>query len=124
MPKKILFIEDESALQRVIGDLLTSSGYTVIQALTGDDGVRLSATETPDLILLDIILPQKDGFEVLTKIRNTPEMKNTPVIVLTNLESSEDVEHALRLGANTYLVKLHYSLDEVLEKIKKALGDK
>jgi len=123
MPKKILFIEDEAALQRTIGDVLTSAGYTVIQALTGDDGIRLSATEIPDLILLDIVLPQKDGFEVLTKIRNTPETKNTPVIVLTNLEGSEEVEHALRLGARTYLVKLHYSLDEVLEKIKKTLGD-
>jgi len=123
MAKKILFIEDESALQRTVGDVLTSAGYTIIQALTGDDGVRLSATESPDLILLDIILPQKDGFEVLAKIRNIPEMKNIPVIVLTNLEGSEEVERALSLGANTYLVKLHYSLDEVLEKIKKALGD-
>src|SRR3989344_3248698 len=123
MAKKILFIEDESALQRTVGDVLTSAGYTIIQALTGDDGVRLSATESPDLILLDIILPQKDGFEVLAKIRNIPEMKNIPVIVLTNLEGSEEVERALSLGANTYLVKLHYSLDEALEKIKKALGD-
>lgn len=123
MAKKILFIEDESALQRTVGDLLTSSGYTVIPALTGDDGIRLCISETPDLILLDLILPQKDGFEVLTKIRSADETKNTPVIVLTNLEGSEEVERALSLGAHTYLIKLHYSLDEVLEKIKKALGD-
>ncbi|OGZ56156.1 MAG: hypothetical protein A3H64_02390 [Candidatus Ryanbacteria bacterium RIFCSPLOWO2_02_FULL_45_11c] len=123
MAKKILFIEDDAALQRAVGDLLKSAGYAVMQALTGDDGVRLSATETPDLILLDLVLPQKDGFEVLTKMRNNPETKNTPVIVLTNLEGSEEVERALSLGAHTYLVKLHYSLDEVLEKIKKTLGD-
>lgn len=123
MTKKILFIEDDAALQRTIGDLLKSSGYAIAQALTGDDGVRLSTTETPDLILLDLVLPQKSGFEVLTKIRNNPETKNTPVIVLTNLEGSEEVERALSLGAHTYLVKLRYSLDEILEKIKKALGD-
>lgn len=123
MAKKILFIEDDAALQRTIGDLLKSSGYAITQALTGDDGVRLSATEAPDLILLDLILPQKDGFEILTKIRNNPETKNTPVIILTNLEGSEEVERALSLGAHTYLVKLRYSLDEILEKIKKALGD-
>ncbi|OGZ45602.1 MAG: hypothetical protein A3J54_00775 [Candidatus Ryanbacteria bacterium RIFCSPHIGHO2_02_FULL_45_13b] len=123
MAKKILFIEDESALQRTVGDLLTSAGYMVIPALTGDDGIRLSMNETPDLILLDLVLPQKDGFEVLTKIRSTNETKDTPVIVLTNLEGSGEVERALSLGAHTYLVKLRYSLDEVLEKIKKALGD-
>lgn len=123
MAKKILFIEDESALQRTVGDLLTSAGYAVIPALTGDDGIRLSMHEAPDLILLDLVLPQKDGFEVLTKIRSTHETKNTPVIVLTNLEGSGEVERALSLGAHTYLVKLRYSLDEVLEKIKKALGD-
>src|SRR3989344_6300885 len=123
MAKKILFIEDESALQRTVGDLLTSAGYMVIPALTGDDGIRLSMNETPDLILLDLVLPQKDGFEVLTKIRSTNETKDTPVIVLTNLEGSGEVERALSLGAHTYLVKLRYSLDEVLEQIKKALGD-
>ncbi len=123
MPKKILFIEDDSSLQRTIGDLLTSNGYIFISALTGEDGIRLCMAESPDLVILDLILPQKDGFEVLTKIRNTPETKNTPVIVLTNLEGSEEVERALSLGAHTYLIKLRYSLDEVLEKIKKALGD-
>ena len=123
MAKKILFIEDEAALQRTVTDLLSSSGYTVISALTGDDGLRFARTETPDLILLDLVLPQKDGFEVLTKLRSLPETKDTPVIVLTNLEGSEEVERALSLGAHTYLVKLHYSLEEVLEKVKKELGD-
>ena len=123
MPKKVLFIEDEAALQRAVGDLLHSAGYTVSAALTGEDGLRFALTEAPDIILLDLVLPQQDGFEVLTKLRNTPETKDTPVIVLTNLEGSEEVERALRLGAHTYLVKIHYSLDEVLEKVKKALGD-
>ena len=123
MSKKILFIEDEAGLQHTVSDQLRSAGYAVVSALTGEDGLRLAMTEKPDLVLLDIILPQKDGFEVLTKIRDAPETKDVPVIVLTNLEGSEEVERALSLGARTYLVKLHYSLDEVLEKVKNALGD-
>lgn len=123
MPKKILVIEDDAALQNSIREILKSGGYTVISALTGEDGVRLAAAEIPDLILLDLILPQKDGFEVLTKVRNTPETSKVPVIVLTNLDSSEEVERALSLGARTFLVKLQYTLDEILEKVKKTLGD-
>ena len=123
MPKKILVIEDDATLQNAIREILKSGGYTVVSALTGEDGLRLAVAETPDLILLDLVLPQKDGFEVLTKIRSTPEMNKVPVIVLTNLESSEEVERALSLGAYTYLVKLRYTLDEILEKVKKALGD-
>ncbi|TSC79308.1 MAG: two-component system, OmpR family, alkaline phosphatase synthesis response regulator PhoP [Parcubacteria group bacterium Gr01-1014_29] len=123
MKKNILFIEDESALQRALGDAVRSNGYTVQQALNGDDGLRMAKSEHPDLILLDLVLPQKDGFEVLSAIHDDPELKNIPVIVLTNLESPEEVEKALSLGASTYLVKAHYSLEEVLTKIKQVIGE-
>lgn len=123
MTKKILFIEDEAALQQTTGDMLRSEGYEVLQALDGEAGLRMALQEKPDLILLDLVLPRKDGFEVLTQLRASPEMGNVPVIVLTNLEKSEEVERALQLGAPVYLVKLHYSLEEVLEKVKAALGN-
>jgi DNA-binding response OmpR family regulator len=123
MAKKVLFIEDEAALQRAMSEMLKSEGYEVIQALSGEIGLRLSISEKPDIILLDLILPQKNGFEILTKIRNAPETNNIPVIVLTNLEGSEEVEKALSLGAYTYLVKARYTLSDIITKIKSAVGE-
>ena len=127
MPKTILFIEDESALQKTFGDLLRKEGYEMISALDGEIGLRLAKPGTgdkkPDLILLDLILPKIDGFEVLKKLKEDKETKEIPVIVLTNLEGIGDVDKAIGLGATTYLVKAQYTLEEILEKIKKTLGE-
>ena len=121
--KKILFIEDESALQKTFGDILKQEGYEMISALDGEIGLRLAKTKKPNLILLDLILPKVHGFEVLKKLKEDKETKDIPIIVLTNLEGIRDVEQALELGATTYLVKAQYSLEEVIEKIKKALSE-
>jgi len=121
--KKILFIEDESALQKTFGEILSQEGYEVISALNGEIGLRLTKDKKPDLILLDLVLPKLHGFEVLKKLKEDPATKEIPVVVLTNLEELEDVEKALELGATTYLVKESYSLEEVVEKIKKTLGE-
>jgi|SRR3989338_5191909 len=120
--KKILIIEDEAALQHAATQALKESGFDVLSAVDGDQGLRLAETELPDLILLDIILPKKDGFEVLSELKKVDKTKNIPVIVLTNLESPGDVQKALELGAKTYLVKLNYRLEEIVEKIKEVLG--
>lgn len=126
--KKILFIEDEPALQRTFGEILKQEGYEMISALDGDVGLRLAnppaGGKKPDLILLDLILPRVHGFEVLKKLKEDPETKEIPIIVLTNLEGIGDVDKAIELGATTYLVKAQYSLEEVIEKIKKALSEK
>ena len=119
--KKILFIEDESALQKTFGDVLEKNNYKMISALDGETGLRLAKSEKPDLVLLDLVLPRLDGFEVLSRLKEDPETKKIPVIVLTNLENMEDIEKAVKLGATTYLVKTQYKLEEVIEKIKKAL---
>src|SRR3989344_3905118 len=112
--KKILFVEDEEALQR--------AGYTVLKALDGEAGLAMAKKEIPDLILLDLVLPKKNGFEFLEEIKKDAFAKNIPVIVLTNLEGSAEVERALSLGATTYLVKANYKLDELLGKIEIILG--
>ncbi len=122
--KKILFIEDESALQKAFGDILSSAGYELKSALDGEAGLRLAESENPDLILLDLTLPKLNGFEVLEKLKKNPETKKIPVIILTNLERIEDVDKAIELGAMTYLVKAQYKLEEVIEKIKSAVGKK
>lgn len=121
--KKILFIEDESALQKTFGDFLGSRGYEIISALDGLTGLELAKVKKPDLILLDLILPKMHGLEVLKQLREAEETKTVPVIILTNLEGINDVEKALELGAMTYLVKAQYTLEEVFEKIKKAVGE-
>jgi len=118
MSKLIIFVEDEPALQKVLGATLEQSGYEVKSAFDGQSGLALIKQFKPAMVLLDLILPKKDGFEVLQEIKNDPETKDIPVIVLTNLESSHDVEKAIKLGATTYLVKANYELHEVVEKIK------
>ena len=123
MAKKILFIEDESALQKTFGDILKQEGYEMISALDGENGLKMAQNEEPDLILLDLVLPKLHGFEVLKALKGGPETKDIPIIVLTNLEATGDVEKALELGATTYLVKASYALEEVVQKIKKALGE-
>jgi len=119
--KRILFIEDESALQKTFGDILKDEGYEIISALDGEIGLKLAKTKKPDLILLDLILPKIHGFDVLKQLKDDPETKEIPIIVLTNLEGIGDVDKAIELGATTYLVKAQYSLEEVIEKIKKTL---
>lgn len=123
MAKTILFIEDESALQKTFGDILEQEGYQMISALDGEKGLELAKEKNPDLILLDLILPKLHGFEILKELKTNPETKDIPVIILTNLEGVGDVEKALEMGATTYLVKANYTLEEVVNKIKKALGE-
>jgi len=113
---KILIIEDDAVLQKSLNDYLSSEGFDVVCASDGEEGTQKTATEKPDLILLDIILPKKDGYEVLHEIKANAEMCHIPVVLLTNLDGIADVEKALQLGATTYLVKADYKLEEVTKK--------
>lgn len=122
--KTILFIEDEPTLQKRIEEALTKEGFQIENAMDGESGLQKAKTLKPILILLDIILPKKDGFEVLKELKQDESTKNIPVVILTNLESNNDVEKALGLGATTYLVKANYELSEVIEKIKEVINKK
>ena len=116
--KKILFIEDQPALQKALTESLSDRGYEVFSALDGEIGLRMASKEQPDIILLDLVLPKKDGFSVLKDLKNAEETKSIPVVILSNLEGSTDVQQALELGATTYLVKANYELNEVIRKIE------
>ena len=119
--KKILFIEDEPTLQKAINKFLENEGYEIISAIDGELGVKMAKKTLPNLILLDLILPKMNGFEVLKELKKNESTKNIPVIVLTNLEGSADVEKAISLGAKDYLIKANYELSEISKKIKKSL---
>tara|TARA_Y100000310_G_scaffold344529_1_gene457772 strand:- start:5479 stop:5856 length:378 start_codon:yes stop_codon:yes gene_type:complete len=121
--KTILFIEDESALQKTFGDVLSQEGYEVVPALDGEVGVRLAKEKQPDLILLDLVMPKMTGFEVLQQLRGDETTKGIPVIVLTNLENMGDIQRATELGATTYLVKSNYELQEIVDRVKMALSE-
>jgi CheY-like chemotaxis protein len=116
--KKILFIEDEAAIQKTFSDALSKEDYEITSAPVGEIGLRLAKEKKPDLILLDVILPEMDGFEVLKALREDAATKDISVIMLTNLEGVGDIEKAIEFGATTYLVKANYTLEEVLQKIK------
>lgn len=118
---KILLIEDEEALQKALSKSLEMENYTVISAYDGKTGLEAARKEKPDLILLDLILPQMDGFEVLRELKKSPETKDIPVIILTNLEQSQSVEKTIEFGPLNYLVKANYNLDEIIAKIKELL---
>jgi DNA-binding response OmpR family regulator len=119
--KKILIIEDEDTLQRALLEFLEAEGFEAISASDGETGIEMVKKEKPDLVLLDIIIPKKDGYKVLAEIKKDPETKKIPVILLTNLESPEDIQRAFDLGATTYLVKSNYKLEDVVNRIKEML---
>jgi len=116
-------MDDEEALQKTLGEFLQNQGYTPLSALDGDAGFLLAKEKKPDLILLDLIMPKKNGFDVLKLLKNNSETKDIPVIVLTNLAEVADIDKALELGATTYLVKGDHALIDILQKIKATLGD-
>ena len=100
---------------------MEQAGHTVVNAYDGEKGLELAQEAAPDLILLDLILPKMDGFSVLEKLKGDEKTKDIPVIVLTNLESVDDVEKVIGLGATTYLVKANYDLDDIAGKINEVL---
>ncbi|MFC1644794.1 response regulator transcription factor, partial [Patescibacteria group bacterium] len=120
--KKILIVEDDIELRDTMKDFLVEEGFEVVSASDGDAGVQGAIEEVPDLVLLDIILPKRNGYEVLEEIKSNKKTKDIPVMVLTNLSSIDDIQKALDLGATNYLVKGDYKLSEVAAKIHAVLG--
>jgi DNA-binding response OmpR family regulator len=121
--KNILFIEDEPVMQKAVGEFLGVSGYNVIAALDGEIGVKAALARKPDMILLDIVLPKKNGFEVLEELKGNEQTKSIPVVVLTNLSQMGDVSKIMELGVTTYLVKSDQSLKDILAIVQKTLGN-
>jgi DNA-binding response OmpR family regulator len=116
--KKILIIEDDVFLNELMAKKLIEEGFDVIKAVNGEEGLEMAQQERPDLILLDLILPGMDGFEILEKIKEEPETSAIPVIILSNLGQREDIEKGFDLGADDYLIKAHFTPDEIVERAR------
>jgi DNA-binding response OmpR family regulator len=119
---KILIVEDEEILSKVIKEEFQVGGYEIKIAKDGEEALNLSKSFHPNIILLDILLPKKSGLDVLTELKANSDLKNIPVIMLSNLSSDESIKKALTLGAVDYFVKTQHSIYEVVEKIQKYIA--
>ena len=120
MSKLILVVEDQEDNRRIMRDLLTSAGYEVMEAVTGEDGVTAAETHRPDLILMDIQLPGLDGYEATRQIKANPDLKHIPIIVVTSYALSGDDVKAFEAGCDAYVSK-PFSPRELLAKIREYL---
>lgn len=119
--KKILTIEDDATLQQAIKTCLERNGLKVIQATNGEEGIQKAKQEKPDLILLDLILPEKDGYHVIFELQKKPDLKKIPIIILTVIDSKTSHAECKCYGAVDYIIKSDTTIDEVVNKIKKHL---
>jgi len=120
--RKILIVEDDKFLRELIARKLSAENYEIIEAIDGEECLKKLKEAKPDLVLLDLILPGIDGFEVLSKMKDDPALASVPVIILSNLGQREDIEKGLKLGAVDYLVKAHFTPNEIVEKVKNSLA--
>lgn len=118
---KILLIEDDLYILKIYTNKLKMNGFDVSVATTGEEGLHKASTEKPDLVLLDLMLPGIDGFQVLEDLKNKQDTKDAPVIILSNLGQPSDIERGKNLGAVDYLVKANLSLIHLVDKVKKQL---
>ena len=116
---KVLIVEDEEALSNIVREELSGEGHDCKIAKDGEEAISLASSFRPDIILLDLILPKKNGLDVLAELKDNMDLKTRPVIVLSNLAEDETIKKALSLGAADYFVKSQHSIYEVLEKIQK-----
>jgi len=119
--KNILIIEDDKFLSKMLARMLESHNYEVTQAVTGKEGLVKASGGDVNLILLDIMLPDIDGFDLLETIKGDDKVKKIPVIIMSNLGQPEDIQQGRALGAKDYLVKSDLSLDDVVDKVRKYL---
>ncbi|MBP6943061.1 MAG: response regulator [Candidatus Buchananbacteria bacterium] len=118
----VLVVEDDTFLADLYKTKFELEGFKVFSAYDGEKGLELAKKQRPDIILLDLMLPKMNGFEVLEGIKADPALGKIPVLLLTNLSQKADVDRGLSLGANDFLIKAHFMPSEVVTKIKTILG--
>ena len=124
MAKTILIIEDDKFLRELIAQKLSKEDYEISEAIDGEEGMSKVKEEKPDLILLDLIMPDMDGFMTLKELQKDHLLASIPVIILSNLGQQDDIDKAKQLGAVDFLVKAHFTPNEIIDKINKILNKK
>lgn len=119
---KVLLVEDDTFIGRMYTKKLSDQGFDVVAATDGEHGLTLARETSPDIILLDIMLPKMDGWEVLNALKEDPNTATVPVVLLTNLGSEDDIQHGLNLGAIDYLIKAHFVPSDVVKKIHEIIS--
>jgi DNA-binding response OmpR family regulator len=124
-PRKILMVEDDVAMREIVIHKLMSHGFDVKEAEDGKQGLEVLLKEKPDLVLLDLMLPEVDGFKVLETVRahQDPKVAATPIIILSNLWSNKDILRTKALKVQAYMVKAYFTTEEILNKINEILKD-
>ncbi|PIS38812.1 MAG: response regulator [Candidatus Nealsonbacteria bacterium CG08_land_8_20_14_0_20_43_11] len=122
MPKKILIIEDETIMLNLLRRKLLGDGYEVYSAGDGEEGLEKMKEVKPDLVLLDIVMPKLSGIEVLERLQTEKEIKDIPIIVISNSGQPVEIDKAKKLGAKDWLVKTEFDPREVREKVEKQIG--
>ena len=117
----ILLAEDDRLLRKAAEATLKRQGYRVVLAVDGEEALQVARAERPDLILLDLIMPKRQGFEVLRELKGSPDTAGIPVIILSNLGQERDIQQAMDLGAVAYYVKANLSLDGLVKHVEAAL---
>lgn len=123
---KILIVEDDTTMREIVVHKLTINGFNVVEAENGKQAIERWKKEKPDIVLLDLMLPETDGFQILEIMRkdSDPAVANTSVIVLSNLFSKEDIKHAKDLSIDDFMVKAYYTTEEILTRVNDALKKK
>lgn len=121
--RKILIVEDEKPLQNVLRDRLSSEGYEVITANDGQEGLDMTVAQKPTAVILDLLMPVMSGTAMLQKLRDIPEFKTLPVLVLTNAGDVENIRQTQTYNnAASFMVKSNVTMDEIVERVKLIIG--
>ncbi|MSR76092.1 MAG: response regulator [Candidatus Ryanbacteria bacterium] len=118
---KILVVEDDKFLRGLLVEKIKHEGFTVTEAINADEAFAAVHKNPPHIILLDLILPGKGGFEILTELKAQHDYASIPIIIISNLGSRDDVDQAMKLGAAEFMIKAHHTPQEIVETIKKVL---
>ena len=119
--KKILIIDDDKTFQKVMSDKLTLLTYEVVQAFDGEEGLNKAISENPDLILLDVKMPKKDGITLLRELRSNTNIPKVPVLITSNLSGTDNIAEGVALGVKGYIIKSNETLDTLVREVEAVL---